>query len=65
MTGAFSWQNSVNLCPASLGSPRPNLPVIPGISCLPTFAFQSSMMTRTSYFGISAKGDLLGLHRTD
>ena len=27
MTGAFSWQNSINLCPASFCTPRPNLPV--------------------------------------
>ena len=38
MTSAISWQNSVNLCPASFCSPRPNLPVTPGISRLPTFA---------------------------
>ena len=40
MTSAFSWQNSVRLCPASFCTPRPNLPVTPGISWLPTFAFQ-------------------------
>ena len=28
MTNVFSWQNSVNLCPASFCTPRPNLPVI-------------------------------------
>ena len=28
-------------CPASFCTPRPNLPVIPGVSWLPTFAFQS------------------------
>ena len=27
MTSAFSWQNSVSLCPASLYILRPNLPV--------------------------------------
>ena len=27
MTSAFSWQNSVSLCPASFCTPRPNLPV--------------------------------------
>ena len=32
MTSAFSWQNSVILCPASFCTPRPNLPVTPGIS---------------------------------
>ena len=31
-------------------TPRPNLPVIPGISWLPTFAFQYLMMKRTSFF---------------
>ena len=31
MTSAFSWQNSVSLCPASFRIPRPNLPVTPGV----------------------------------
>ena len=30
MTSAFSWQNSISLCPASFRIPRPNLPVTPG-----------------------------------
>ena len=29
MTSAFSWQNSIRLCPASFCIPRPNLPVTP------------------------------------
>ena len=29
MTSAFSWQNSISLCPASFHIPRPNLPVTP------------------------------------
>ena len=33
------------------GPARPNLPVTPGISWLPTFAFQSPMMKRTSFSG--------------
>ena len=32
MTSAFSWQNSVSLCPASFCTPRSNLPVTPSIS---------------------------------
>ena len=32
MTGAFSWQNYISLCPASFCTPRPNLPVTPGVS---------------------------------
>ena len=38
MTSAFSWQNSISLCPASFHIPRPNLPITPGVSSLPTFA---------------------------
>ena len=40
MTRAFSWQNSVSLCPAAFCTPRPNFLVTLGISWLPTFAFQ-------------------------
>ena len=36
MTSALSWQNSISFCPASFCTPRPNLPVTPGISWLPT-----------------------------
>ena len=36
MTSAFSWQNSISLCPASFCTPRPNLPVTPSISSRPT-----------------------------
>ena len=32
MTSVFSWQNSFSLCPASFRTPRPNLPVTPGVS---------------------------------
>ena len=50
----FFWQNSVSLCPASFCTPRPSFPVIPGIFWLPIFAFQSPMMKRTSFFGVSS-----------
>ena len=53
MTSAFSWQNSISLCPASFRIPRPDLPVTPGVSWLPTFAFQSPIMKRTSFWGVS------------
>ena len=33
MTSAFSWQKSISLCPASFCTPKPNLPVTPGVSC--------------------------------
>ena len=32
MISAFSWQNSISLCPASFRIPRPNLPVTPSVS---------------------------------
>ena len=31
MTSVFSWENSISLCPASFCTPRPDLPVTPGI----------------------------------
>ena len=55
MTSVFSWQNSVSFHPASLCTPRPNLSVTPGISCLPTFAFHSPMINRTSFSGVSSR----------
>ena len=53
---AFSRQKSVSLCPASFCTPRPNLPVTPGISWLPTFAFQSPIRKRTSYLVLVLEG---------
>ena len=52
---AFSWQNIISLCPASFRTPRPNLPVTPGVSWLSTFAFQFPIMKRTSFLGVSSK----------
>ena len=52
-----------SLCPASFRTPRPNLPVTPGVSWLPTFAFQSPIMKRTSFWMLVLK-HLVGLHRT-
>ena len=49
--------------PASFCIPRPNLPVTPGISWLPNFAFHSPIMKRTSFLGGSSRRSL-GLHRT-
>ena len=54
---------SISLCPASFCIPRPNLPVTPGISWLPTFTFQSPIMKRT-YFLVLVLEGLVGLHRT-
>ena len=63
MSSAFSWQNSISLWPASFHIPRPNLHVSPGVSWLPTFAFQPPIMKRTSFLVLVLKG-LVGLHRT-
>ena len=63
MTSVFSWQYSISLCPASFRTPRPNLSVTPGVSWLPTFAFQSPIMKRT-YLGVLVLEGLVGLHRT-
>jgi len=46
---------TVSLCPASFCTPRPNLTATPGVSWLPTFAFQSPIMKRTSFFGDSSR----------
>ena len=58
--GYFLWPvhslgKTVSLCPALFCTPRPNLTVIPAISWLPTFVFQSPMMKRTSFCGVSSR----------
>ena len=53
----------VSLCPASFCTPRSNLTVTSGISWLLTFAFQSPIMKRTSFWVLVLEG-LVGLHRT-
>ena len=55
MTSAFSWQNLISLCPASFHTLRPILPVTPGVSWLPTFAFQSPIMKKTSFGGVNSR----------
>ena len=55
--------NFISLWPASFCTPGSNLPATPGISWLPTFAFQSPIMKRTS-FGVLVLEGLIGLHRT-
>ena len=63
MTSVFPLQNPISLCPALFSTPRPYFPVTPGISGLPTFAFQSSIMKRHLFWVLVLKG-LVGLHRT-
>ena len=49
--------------PASFRIPKPNLPVTPGVSWLPTFAFQSPIK-KIYIFGVLVLEGLMGLHRT-
>ena len=63
LRGAFSWQNSVSLCPASFCTQWINLPVTSGISWLPTFAFNFPVMKRTS-LGVLALEGLVSLPKT-
>ena len=58
-----SLEKTISLCPASFCTPRPNLPVTPGVSWLPTFAFQFPIMNRTYFLGVSSRRSC-GLHRT-
>ena len=62
MTSVFSWQNSVSFFPASFCTSRPNLPVTPVISCLPTFALPSPLMKRTPFMVLVLEG-LAGFYR--
>ena len=55
MTSVCSRQNSVSLGPALFCTSIPNFPVTPVISWLPTFAFQSHMMNRTSFWGVISR----------
>ena len=63
MTSAFSWQNSVIFCPSSFCTPRPNLPVTPGISWLPIL-HSSPLKWKEHLFWVLILEDLVGLHRT-
>ena len=63
MTSVFSWQNFISLWPASFCTPRQNLAVPPGISWLPTFAFQYHIMKRISFWYASSRRSV-GLHRS-
>ena len=51
----------LSLCPASFRIPRPNLPVTPGVSWLPTFAFQSK---KGHLCWVLVLKGLVGPHRT-
>ena len=52
---ARSFGKTVGLWPASFCTPKPNLPITPVISWLPTFVFQSPIMKRTSFLGVISR----------
>ena len=62
MNNAFSWQNFVHFCPASFCTPRLNLPVTPGLSWLPTFAFQAPYWKKKYIFWVLVLEGLVSLH---
>ena len=57
--------NSVSLCPMSFCTPRPNLPVTPGISWLSTFCIPIPYNEEDIFFlCVLVLEGLVGLHRT-
>ena len=67
--GCFLWlvrplSKTVSLCLASFCTPRPNLPVTTRASGFHTFAFQSTIMKRTSFLGVSSKRSCRLCYRT-
>ena len=63
MTSAFSWQNSISLCPASFHIPRPNLLLL---QCFLTFYFCIPVPynEKDIFFWVLVLKGLVGLHRT-
>ena len=59
MTRAFSWQNSISLCPASFCTSKPNLPVIPGIckimASTPVTSWQIDGETVADFISLDSK----------
>ena len=69
MTSAFSWQNSISLCPASFRILRPNLPVTQGVSFFFPQVFLDFLLLHSSplkwkgyLFWVFVLECLVGLH---
>ena len=62
MTSAFSWQNSVNLWPASFCTPRPNLPLLQVF--LDFLLFIPVPYNEKDLFWVLVLEGLVDLHRT-
>ena len=63
MMSAFSWQNSVSLCPASFCTPRPNLPIYSRCLLTSYFCMPVPIIKMTSFLVLVTEG-LVDLHRT-
>jgi len=63
MTSAFSWQNSICLCPASLSTPTPNLPSRYFLTFY-FFCVSVPYNEKDIFLGVLALEGLVGLHRT-
>ena len=64
VTNVFSWQNSVNLCPASFCTIRPNVPITQ-VSLDFLVLHSNPQWWIECLFLLLVLGDLLHLHRTD
>ena len=64
MTSAFSWQNSLSLCPASFCSPGLNLPVTSGNLLTPYFCIPVPYNEKDIFWGVLVLEGLVGFHRT-
>ena len=62
MTSAFSWQNSVTLCPASFCTLRPNLPVYSRYLLTSCFCIPVPYNEKDIFFGVLVLEGLVGLH---
>ena len=60
MTSAFSWQNSISICPASFCTPRPHLRVTPGIS---TYHSSGKSKSKLQWDSISRLSEWLSSRR--
>ena len=64
LRSAFSWQNSISLCPASFCTPRPNLPVTPRCFLTSYFCIPVPYNEKDIFFWVLVLEGLVCLHRT-
>ena len=62
LASACSWQNSISHCPASFCTPKPNLPVIPGVFKFLLLHSSPLLWNRYAFWVLILKGPI-GLHR--